>query len=96
MQAHAHTQAHAHIKKQVIELHHYYMCNYTNSIKGIEIYSGDFVTIYGPFIYYDPITEILECANNTFIYLPSSYADKTLCPPVYSTTCKFLNKLIVQ
>ena len=40
-------QAQAHIKKQVIELHHYYMCNYTNSIKGIEIYSGDFVTIYG-------------------------------------------------
>jgi hypothetical protein len=91
MQALIYTQS---IKKPVIELHHYYICRYDNNIKGIELYSRDFVTISGPFISYDPSTQILESANNTFIYLPSTYADKTESPPVYSNTCKFLNQLI--
>lgn len=74
-----------------IELHNYYVCNDGN-IKGIEIYSRDFITIRGPFTKYDATKHIL---SNQYvnIYLPRNYADKTILPPVYQRTCELLNRL---
>ena len=76
----------------VIELHNYYICANGN-IRGIEIYSRDFITIYGPFISFDNNTHILKSTNNQLIYLPKNYIDNYVQPSVYKRTCEILDSL---
>ena len=76
----------------VIELHNYYICANGN-IRGIELYSRDFITIYGPFISFNSNTHILESANNQLIYLPKNYIDNYVQQSVYERTREFLNSL---
>ena len=79
--------------KNIIELHHYYICADGN-IKGIEIFSRDFITIYGPFISYNSNTNILENIYNQLIYIPKNYIDKYAHQSVYDRTVQVLNSLM--
>ena len=80
-------------KNSVIELHKYYICADGN-MKGIEIYSRDFITINGPFITYDVNKRLLISSKNTCVYLPEQHIDTSMFPPVYNRTLSFLESLI--
>ena len=81
------------VKNSVIELHKYYICADGN-MKGIELYSRDFITINGPFITYDAPKRLLISASNTRLYLPEQHIDTSMFPPVYNRTLCFLESFV--
>ena len=76
-----------------IEIHSYYICNDGN-MKGIELYTRDFMNINGPFIHYDNNKRILTNKDNIKIYLPIDRADLCTFPPVYQRTNNFLKNMV--